>query len=234
MYLPHPRVKVSIVGSLRDREVAFSVTDRQGSNFKSCVWRTVPSQSSPHPQEVLLAQFSIYVHKGGLKLDSFHLYTTLYQRFKGEATNEASLVFDGQYLWLYEQHTRSDHFQNSPRPAVGWHTSVMTSAIWQLLLNTMLSSCRAIVYDAGPTSNQHWSSILLGSQRIHGINSFDAKWTNCIKSAAYIIMIMCLVWGKLYSRFRITSLPILRLTLNLLNPSKHHFCISEEWLYSYT
>ena len=67
LFLPHPRVKVSIVGSLRDREVACSVSDRQGSNFESCVWRTVSSQSSHHPQEVLLAQFSLYVHKGGLK-----------------------------------------------------------------------------------------------------------------------------------------------------------------------
>ena len=74
MLLPHPRVKVSIVGSPRDREVACSASDRQGSNFESCVWRTVSSQSSHHPQEVLLAQFSLYVHKGGLKPDSFHLY----------------------------------------------------------------------------------------------------------------------------------------------------------------
>ena len=73
MFLPHPRVKVSIVGSLRDREVACSASDRQGVNFESCVWRTVSSQSSHHPQEVLLAQFSLYVHKGGLKPDSFHL-----------------------------------------------------------------------------------------------------------------------------------------------------------------
>ena len=72
MFLPHPRVKVNIVGSLRDREVACSASDRQGSNFESCVWRTVSSQSSHHPQEVLLAQFSLYVHKGGLKPDSFH------------------------------------------------------------------------------------------------------------------------------------------------------------------
>ena len=72
LFLPHPRVKVSIVGSLRDREVACSAADRQGSNFESCVWRTVSSQSSHHPQEVLLAQFSLYVHKGGLKPDSFH------------------------------------------------------------------------------------------------------------------------------------------------------------------
>ena len=73
IFLPHPRVKVSIVGSLRDREVACSASDRQGTNFESCVWRTVLSQSSHHPQEVLLAQFSLYVHKGGLKPDSFHL-----------------------------------------------------------------------------------------------------------------------------------------------------------------
>ena len=72
MFLPHPRVKVSIVGSLRDREVACSASDRQGSNFEFCVWRTVSSQSSHHPQEVLLAQFSLYVHKGGPKPDSFH------------------------------------------------------------------------------------------------------------------------------------------------------------------
>ena len=77
MFLPHPRVKVSIVGSLRDREVAGSASDRQGANFASCVWRTVSSQSSHHPQEVLLAQFSLYVHKGGLKPDSFHFICSI-------------------------------------------------------------------------------------------------------------------------------------------------------------
>ena len=71
MFLPHPR----IVGSLRDREVECSASDRQGSNFESCVWRTVSSQSSHQPQEVLLAQFSRYVYKGGLKPDSFHFIT---------------------------------------------------------------------------------------------------------------------------------------------------------------
>ena len=79
MFLPHPRVKVSIVGSLCDREVAYSASDRQGSNFESCVWRTVSSHSSHHPQEVLLAQFSLYVHNGGLKPDSFHLIKALNQ-----------------------------------------------------------------------------------------------------------------------------------------------------------
>ena len=71
MSLPHPRVKVNIVGSLCDREVACSASDRQGSNFESCVWRIVSSQSSHYSQEVLLAQLSLYVHKGGLKPDSF-------------------------------------------------------------------------------------------------------------------------------------------------------------------
>ena len=71
-FLTHPRVKVSIVGSLRDREAACSASDRQGPNFESCVWRTVSSQSSHHPQEVLLAQYSLYVYKGGRKTDSFH------------------------------------------------------------------------------------------------------------------------------------------------------------------
>ena len=44
-----------------------------GLEFESCVWRAVSSRLSHHPQEVLLAQFSLYVHKGGLKPYSFHL-----------------------------------------------------------------------------------------------------------------------------------------------------------------
>ena len=55
LFLLHPLVKLSIVGSLRDREVASSTSDRQGSNFQSCVWRLVPSHPFHHPQEVLLA-----------------------------------------------------------------------------------------------------------------------------------------------------------------------------------
>ena len=74
MFLPHPRVKVSIVGSLRDREDSVLGLRPPGLEFESCVWRTVSSQSSHHPQEVLLAQFSLYVHKGGLKPDSFYFF----------------------------------------------------------------------------------------------------------------------------------------------------------------
>ena len=95
MFLPHPRVKVSIVGSLRDREVACSASDRQGSNSESCVWRTVSSQSSHHPQEVLLAQFSLYVHKGGLKPDSFHLFTS------HSTISHIPVIAIGSLAWIY-------------------------------------------------------------------------------------------------------------------------------------
>ena len=36
MFLPHPLVKLSIVGSLCDLEVASSASDLQGLNLKSC------------------------------------------------------------------------------------------------------------------------------------------------------------------------------------------------------
>ena len=102
MFLPHPRVKVSIVGSLRDREVACSASDRQGSNFESCVWRTVSSQSSHHPQEVLLAQFSLYVHKGGLKPDSFHFISYKHD-FRRFSSNFSKAIF-------YSNHNSPENF----------------------------------------------------------------------------------------------------------------------------
>ena len=69
MFLSHPLIKLSIVRSLRDR--ACSASDLQGLNFESCVWRAVSSHLSHHHQEVLLAQFSLYVHKSGVRSDSF-------------------------------------------------------------------------------------------------------------------------------------------------------------------
>ena len=74
MFLPHPLVNVSIMGSLRDREIACSASDLQGLNFGSCVWRAVSSHSSHHPQDVLLARFSLSVHKSGLKPDLCHVH----------------------------------------------------------------------------------------------------------------------------------------------------------------
>ena len=99
MFLPHPRVKLSIVWSLRDREVACSASDRQGSNFESCVWRIVSSHSSHHPQEVLLAQSSLYVHKGGLNPDSFHFYHVLVHQFYGNFGSKTLCCWKIKYVF---------------------------------------------------------------------------------------------------------------------------------------
>ena len=116
MFLPHPRVKVSIVGSLRDREVACSASDRQGSNFESCVWRTVSSQSSHHPQEVLLAQFSLYVHEDSLRPDSFHFTTIV----RGHKTGWSFRVVNKIVRKTYEKADRRQTRAN----AVPWGTAV--------------------------------------------------------------------------------------------------------------
>ena len=99
LFLPHPRVKVSIVGSLRHREVACSASDRQGSNFESCIWRTVSSRSFHHPQEVILVQFSLYVHKGGLKPDSFHFSNHSSPSYTHPATHMSRLNYKGGLLF---------------------------------------------------------------------------------------------------------------------------------------
>ena len=127
----HPRVKVSIVGSLRDREVACSASDRQGSNFESCVWGTVSSHSSHHPQEVLLAQFSLYVHKGGLKPDSFHFIfiASIYARHSKLMDLTRKTIFHNNY---FEQ-TRY----------------IVSLVVW----------CWANVVDSGPISQQHWINV---------------------------------------------------------------------------
>ena len=137
LFLPHPRVKVSIVGSLRDREVACSASDRQGSNFESCVWRTVSSQSSHHPQEVLLAQFSLYVHKGGLKPDSFHL---------AEPDDATCCHYLKAYLfYLSPLRCSSDQFC----------VCVFSRSIMQAVKHETLTQCRAIVGPMSTTLSQH-------------------------------------------------------------------------------
>ena len=40
MFLPHPLLQLSIVGSLRDREEVCSASDHQGLNFEAFVWRS--------------------------------------------------------------------------------------------------------------------------------------------------------------------------------------------------
>ena len=82
MILRHPLVKLSIVGSLPDREVASSASNLQGLNFESCVWRAVSSHTPHHLQDVLLAQFNLYVHKCGLMwFDLFHFFFQYLYRY---------------------------------------------------------------------------------------------------------------------------------------------------------
>ena len=52
-----------------------SVLGLRPPGLEFCVWRAVSSHSSHHPQDILLAKFSLYVHKGGLNPDSFHLHS---------------------------------------------------------------------------------------------------------------------------------------------------------------
>ena len=72
----------NIAGSLRDQEVACSASDRQGPNFESCVWRAVSAHSFHHPQDVLLAQFSLNVAWNPIHFISF-LPCCLFTYFDG-------------------------------------------------------------------------------------------------------------------------------------------------------
>ena len=58
-------------------------------------WKAVSSHSSHYPQEVLLAQFSLYVHKGGLKSHSFHFVPRI---IKMNKSNVATTVIDSYYM----------------------------------------------------------------------------------------------------------------------------------------
>ena len=127
MFLHHPRVKVSIVGSLRDREEACSASDRQGSNFESCVWRTVSSQSSYHPQEVLLAQFSLYLHKGGLKPDSFHFISNARRKYTSALENEREKIHEISQ----RERTKFDRFVD---PNAGLRSGLRIYRNWVLSL----------------------------------------------------------------------------------------------------
>ena len=71
-------MKVSIVGSLRDREVACSASETARARISNPV-----SGGQCHLKDFILAQFSLHVHKGGLKPDSFHLYYRRILRLHG-------------------------------------------------------------------------------------------------------------------------------------------------------
>ena len=128
------------MGSLRDRQVACSASDRQGSNFASCVLRTLSSQSSHHPQEVLLAQFSLYVHKGGLKPDSFHFFTCPYLNTRHIFVCSANTIIDFTLIWC-------SFDINITIELKVW--SWLGGGIWWL----------TIVHNADPKLTQHWGNV---------------------------------------------------------------------------
>ena len=105
MFFPDPFVNPSIVGSLRDREVVCSTSDLKGSNFESCVWRAV---SPHHPQEVPLAQFSLYVHKSGIiySMWSTSIITIMYSC---TSTHKTTRVYKKKILRTCHEHILHDN-----------------------------------------------------------------------------------------------------------------------------
>ena len=164
MFLPHPRVKVSIVGSLRDREVACSVSDRQGLNFESCVWRTVSSQSSHHPQEVLLAQFSLYVHKGGLKPDSFHFISFASREYIQQLLDFFSLILPlKQTLKIEKSRKLENLFFYSCSAGIDFRHQNLTSTDVRFWRAVRVSSA-----ELSRHQKSHWSSFIGNVLKILG------------------------------------------------------------------
>ena len=136
------------MGSLRDRKVAWSASDRQGSNFESSVWRTGSSQSSHHPQGVLLAQFSRYVHKGGLKPDSFH-FESIMRKFTSVPTTT----------------TLSVHVSDSLIAVITFNVPSCTSVFSTLKHQCLLNSWMALIFTKCGEF-EHWTETVLPSSLI--------------------------------------------------------------------
>ena len=123
-----------IVEYLRDRDVACLASDRQDSNFESCVWRAVSSHSPYHPQEIILAQCSVYVHKGGLKPHSFHLDKPrntkgFIEKYKFEIND--SNKKNGCFIILHATHTQWVNLENQ----IDWCISAWMPLAWTIVLN---------------------------------------------------------------------------------------------------
>ena len=67
-------VKIQHCGDLCDPDVRVRRQTASTRNSKACVCMAVSSHSYYQPQGILLAQFSLYVHKGGIKPHPFHLF----------------------------------------------------------------------------------------------------------------------------------------------------------------
>ena len=131
--------------------MACSASDRQGSNFEACVWRTVSSQSSHHPREVLLAQFSLYVHKGGLKPDSFHFILFLLA-YDVPRTKDVGLATK-----FWSQPTAGSMPVNLLRR---WpNTNPSLGLLYTLRKHVTFTQCCFNVDPKSSTLAQHWNSI---------------------------------------------------------------------------
>ena len=86
-FSPAHSQRFNIVESLCDREVESSAqTARVRILNPVSVRRAVPSHSPLHSHEVLLTQFNLYVHRGGLKPHSFHLLLQAWRWRQGQYT----------------------------------------------------------------------------------------------------------------------------------------------------
>ena len=168
--------------SLSSSLIQILLSDLQGLNPESCVWRTVSSHSSHHPQEVHLAQFSLYVHKSCLKSDSCHFIcqpaSKLYQPevvqcwlsvcYAGPASNPHCI----NVSCLLGGATRAEKILPIPR-------EIMNFQIWDLVIpsvnayhqtqhsNLIMVWLRSSVADGGPTLKQHSGNVscLSGANR---------------------------------------------------------------------
>ena len=117
LFLPCSLVKIQYCGEPLWLRCSGLASDRQGPNFESCVWRAVSSHSSHRPQEVLLAQFSLYMYKSVLKPHSFiHLLQVFIKIWRGVILlriqcTEWSLPSDDNEtesrVWWYEMQTEA-------------------------------------------------------------------------------------------------------------------------------
>ena len=87
--------------------------------FESCVWRTVSSHASHHPQEVLLAQCSLYEHKGVLKPYSFHFIFILMTQHRFPSIDLfcfSPIALSSRRHWHYQQ-AKEAYFPRMSSPA---------------------------------------------------------------------------------------------------------------------
>ena len=164
--------------SLSSSLIQILLSDLQGLNPESCVWRTLSSHSSHHPQEVHLAQFSLYVHKSCLKSDSCHFIcqpaSKLYQRKVVQCWLTWPSIKPTLYQCLVFTGWRHKSWENTPDSETNNEFQ-----IWDLVIssvhayhqtqhvNSIMVWLRSSVPDDGPTIKQHSGNVscLSGANR---------------------------------------------------------------------